>query len=103
MAEGGVSSYLVAYNTPPRLQLIPERESRDALWQGNLARVAAFKTPAPTPAPTPAAMGSPADRLRGESAARGGRIGACERRTKETTITAWVNLDGTGDSAIGTG
>jgi HAD superfamily hydrolase (TIGR01548 family) len=32
-----------------------------------------------------------------------GRVGACERRTKETDIRAWINLDGAGEAAVATG
>ena len=93
----------------PPPQLVPEaRETREGLWAGNLARVAAYAAAAapapavpllePLPAPVLPAGVSPA-RFR----TSGGRAGACERRTKETAISAWVNLDGTGESAVGTG
>ena len=32
-----------------------------------------------------------------------GRTGACTRATKETRISAWVNLDGVGESKVATG
>ncbi len=52
------------------------------------------------------------ERVRGMGKASGGaktvgtgagRTGTCSRKTKETSIYAWVNLDGTGESEINTG
>ena len=90
------------------LALISPRESREALFAANAERVAAFSskqlkahpnTTSQPAAPAPAHAG-------GHRTAIGsgvGRMGSCKRVTKETSIYAWVNLDGKGDSDVATG
>jgi histidinol-phosphate aminotransferase len=106
-------------------ELINPREDADALAAANMDRVRAWAAgragaPANPPGPAggraPAAAAAAAAAPAGAGAASGagaapratigsgvGRVGSCSRRTKETSIHAWVNLDGGGDSDVATG
>ena len=101
------------------------RESSSALFAGNQSRITAWRQSVAakqqlsassstsgggsdysgvahgTSSATAAAMSAGGARLTIGSA--GGRCGSCSRTTKETSIYAWVNLDGTGEAEVSTG
>ena len=97
------------------LTLVPALESTEALFAANLARVAALSAAAAstaTSAAVAAASPPPAEGPGPAAGAGGGRLtigtgvgrsGCCKRATKETSIYAWVNLDGCGESDVHTG
>lgn len=109
---------------PELFSLLPKREDEAAIRAANAKAVADFAASlkatgtgtgvgsaasvgggdaSAAPAPVSAAKAIAKD---GEGETIGscvGRVGRCARRTKETDIYAWVNLDGTGQSAVATG
>lgn len=100
---------------PKLLPALPEREDEAKLFTDNRARVAAYAASGSCSSNSSASSSSaaPAAAAHGgagagaaapkPAAAAGARVGACERKTKETSIAARVNLDGTGESDVRTG
>lgn len=76
------------------LDLISVKEDCAAMFKANMERVKAWASPSSAAKPGVPAVAT---------TAAGGRTGMCTRKTKETSITAVVNLDGTGMSHVSTG
>lgn len=96
------------------LTYVPPREDQVALFSANARRVQEWAANKSGAVPAPAAAAAAPSASSSSSAASSapgcktigsgvGRVGGCSRVTKETSIHAWVNVDGAGESDIATG
>lgn len=110
LVAAGASGVLLP-GCPELLPALPEREDVEKLFADNRARVAAYASGSSSSSSSSAAHGgagagagsaAPAA-PKASAAGAAARVGACERKTKETAIAARVNLDGTGEAEVRTG
>jgi histidinol-phosphate aminotransferase len=97
LRSAGAAAVLVP-GCPELFSWIPAKEDKEELFSANLKRVQEWANPSVSPAAT-AGAGAPAK----AAPAVAKRYGECERKTKETSIKATIDLDGVGESSVKTG